>query len=152
MIKPQPQSAAATLLFAAALGLLPAGATLAGSSFDPNQTVVQPAEQREFANINPMIKMATSWGDKAKGAHGTFGQFPASFTTPFHSHSGAYHGVVLKGEMTNPFEGEKVPPRMAPGSYWYVPASAVHATACVSQTPCEFYFHAEGPFDFHPVD
>lgn len=54
--------------------------------------------------------------------------------------------------MTNPFEGEESPPRMGPGSYWYVPAGAVHATACVSDTPCQFYFHAESGFDFTPVE
>jgi quercetin dioxygenase-like cupin family protein len=68
-----------------------------------------------------------------------------------HTHSGAYHGVVIKGVMTNPFEGEINPPKLPPGSYWYVPADAVHATACVSNTPCEFYFHADSAFDFTPV-
>jgi quercetin dioxygenase-like cupin family protein len=41
---------------------------------------------------------------------------------------------------------------MVPGSYWYVPAQAVHATACVSDTPCQFYFHADDAFDFTPVE
>ncbi len=50
--------------------------------------------------------------------------------------------------MTNPFEGEDNPPQMGPGSYWYVPAGAVHATACVSNTPCRFFFTAEEAFDF----
>lgn len=141
---------------AAALGCLAFGATApsiaeAGSKFDPAKSVVLPAEDVAFQAINPAINMGAAWGDRGAGAHGTFGQFPPEFITPFHTHSGAYHGIVLKGVMTNPFEGEKSPPKMAAGSYWYVPANAVHATACVSTTPCAFYFHADKAFDFTPV-
>ena len=126
-------------------------ASTAGAGFDTTAEVTLPAELRVFENINPAIRMAPAYGDKSKGAHGTFGRFPGDFTTPYHTHSGAYHGVVIKGQMTNPFKGEKSPPSMDPGSYWYVPANAVHATACVSKTPCEFYFHAASGFDFHPI-
>jgi len=59
---------------------------------------------------------------------------------------------VISGTMTNPFDGEISPPEMGPGSYWYVPAKSVHATACVSATPCQFYFHADEAFDFHPEE
>ena len=113
--------------------------------------VVIAKEQLKYHNINPAIQMAPAYGDKSKGAHGTFGKFPGNFKTPFHTHSGAYHGVVVKGLMTNPFKGQKNPPKMSPGSYWHVPANSVHATACISNTPCEFYFHATSKFDFKPV-
>lgn len=122
------------------------------AGFNQAAEVTLPAARRQFENINPAIRMAPAYGDKTKGAHGTFGRFPGSFITPFHTHTGAYHGVVIKGQMTNPFKGEKSPATMNPGSYWYVPANAVHATACVSKTPCEFYFHAALGFDFHPVE
>jgi len=120
-------------------------------SFDPNLPTVKTSENLQFQNINPMIKMAAAYGDKSAGGHGTFGKFPANFKTPEHTHTNAYHGVVLKGVMTNPFNGDKNPPKMQSGSYWYVPAGVEHATACVSNTPCEFYFHADSAFDFHPV-
>ncbi len=134
-----------------------AGLVLAGCAgttipaFDPKAEVAMPAAKLDFQNLNPMIKMADAYGDRAKGAHGTFGTFPANFVTPLHTHTAAYHGVVIKGVMTNPFKGEANPPRMPPGSYWYVPAEAVHKTACVSNEPCEFYFHADSAFDFKPV-
>lgn len=134
------------------IAVLSGCAAQAGSSFDPNTETAVPSAQLKFENINPMIKMATAWGDKGAEAHGTFGRFPAKFTTPDHTHTGAYHGVVIKGVMTNPFGDQKNPPKMGPGSYWYVPAGSPHATACVSTTPCEFYFHAAGPFDFMPVE
>jgi hypothetical protein len=118
-------------------------------SFDTSAKVVLPDGQRHFENINPAIRIGPAYGDKSKGAHGTFGRFPGEFMTPFHTHTGAYHGVMIKGQMTNPFKDEKNPPSMGPGSYWYVPINAVHATACISKTPCEFYFHADSGFDFH---
>ena len=123
--------------------------SFAGSGFDHNAEVTLPTGERAFVNINPAIKMAPAYGDRSKGLHGSFGQFPANFETPVHTHSGAYHGVVIKGVMTNPFVGEASPAKMDAGSYWFVPANAAHSTACVSDTPCEFYFHADSGFDFH---
>lgn len=139
-------------LACAILGSLAGCAAQAGSPFDPQKEVALPGWQLEFQNINPMIKMAAAYGDRSAGAHGSFGTFPPNFMTPFHTHSGAYHGVVIKGVMTNPFKGEESPPTMEPGSYWYVPAESVHATACVSDVPCEFYFYADEAFDFHVTE
>ena len=121
------------------------------AAFDPALPQVIPTDKLEFVNLNPAIRMAHAYGDRSKGAHGSFGTFPENFTTPFHPHSGAYHGVVIEGVMTNPFQGEKNPPQLSAGSYWYVPADAVHATACVSATPCKFYFYAAEAFDFTPT-
>lgn len=140
-----------TLTAALSAGLLATSMSHAGQSFDPKMEVTKAAAQLQFEHINPAIQMAPAYGNKAKGGHGTFGKFPANFTTPGHKHTGAYHGVVLKGEMTNPFNGEKNAPKMGPGSYWYVPAGMPHTTACVSSTPCEFYFHAGSEFDFQPL-
>lgn len=140
------------LLGGLALAVLPGCAAQAQQAFDPNREVARPGWQMQFENINPAIKMAPAYGDRSKGAHGTFGTFPPNFITPFHTHSGAYHGVVVKGVMTNPFKDEENPPTMEPGSYWYVPAESVHATACVSNVPCTFYFHADSGFDFKPTE
>ncbi len=113
--------------------------------------VALPAWQRGFEPMNPMIKMAPAYGDRSKGAHGTFGQFAPNFMAPWHTHSESYDGVVISGVMTNPFAGEENPPKMGPGSYWHVPGKSVHTTACISDTPCEFYFNSKGAFDFIPV-
>jgi len=117
-------------------------------NFDPSKDTVKPAETIPYVNINPAIQFGSAWGDFSKTEHGTFGKFPAKFETPVHTHSGAYHGVVIKGTMTNPFKGEKNPPIMKPGSYWFVPANSIHSTACISAEPCLFYFHAASKFDF----
>ncbi len=128
------------------------GSALAGSQFDPSKDVALPKAQLKYVNINPAIQMADAFGDMSKGMHGTFGKFPANFDSGIHTHSGAYHGVVLKGIMTNPFKDQKDPPKMAAGSYWYVPANSVHSTACVSDIPCEFFFFADSKFDFMPIE
>lgn len=121
------------------------------ANFDPGAEIATPSQQLKFKPVNPKISMADSYGDRFKGGHGTFGTFPANFQTPYHTHSQAYHGIVIKGVMTNPFRNKTTNPEMGPGSYWYVPANSVHATACVSNVACEFYFHADGPFDFKVV-
>jgi hypothetical protein len=139
-----------TNLLVAAAAALPVTAC-AQSSFDDAQEIALPQSQLEYVAINPAISMAAAYGNRGDGAHGSFGQFPENFITPEHTHTGAYHGVVIRGVMTNPFKGEENPPKMGPGSYWYVPAGTPHATACVSAEPCEFYFHADGAFDFLPV-
>ena len=109
------------------------------------------AQQVRFQQIAPFVKMGRAWGDRGKGAHGTFGEFPGGAKSPPHMHSQPYHGIVVSGTMTNPFGNEANPPRMAAGSYWYVPAGAAHVTACISREPCLFYMHAEDAFDFAPV-
>ena len=126
----------------------------AGDAFDPSKPVVRPASAVPWVDVNEAIRFGDAFGDRATGPQGTFGTFPANFITPVHTHTGAYHAIVLRGEMTNPFgaEGESNPPRMGPGSYWYVPAGMAHATACVSEDPCMFYMHAGGAFDFTVVE
>ncbi len=99
------------------------------------------------------IQFATAYGDTFKTPHGTFGKFPGNFITPAHVHSHPYHGIVISGTMTNPMKGESGKPKeMDPGSYWYVPANAVHQTACISKEPCEFYMHQSTNFDFTPAN
>jgi len=127
-----------------------------GPSWDPKKPVELSNSEITYKNVNEAIQMADVWGDRATGAHGTFGKFPANFDTPVHTHTFAYHGVVISGVMTNPFGDsietmEKNPPKLSAGSYWYVPAGAVHSTSCVSNTPCQFFFTSEGGFDFLPI-
>jgi quercetin dioxygenase-like cupin family protein len=120
--------------------------------FDASAPVEKPAADYKFDTITPFLSFSDAYGDRATGAHGTFGVIPAKTASPSHIHSAAYHGVVIKGVMTDGFNGEKNPPRLPPGSYWYVPANAVHITACVSAEPCLFYTHSDDKFDFAPAE
>lgn len=107
--------------------------------------------------------MVDAWGERGSAAHGTLGVFPPGFAAPLHTHSNDYHGVVLRGEMTNPFgtdldvfldaddANNNGSVTMGPGSYWYVPAGSQHTTTCVGPEVCWFYFHSEALFDFAPI-
>ncbi len=125
--------------------------SLAPSVKDHGGRVLQ-AHEVQFEEIAPFVQMGGARGDRSHSAHGTFGLFKAGAASPPHTHSGAYHAVVLSGTMTNPFGDEKNPPEMTRGSYWYVPGGVEHVTACISAEPCLFYFHAEEAFDFTPTE
>lgn len=106
----------------------------------------------EWVEVVPgAVEFASSHGDWTQGAHGKFVRFRPGAIAPMHRHTGDYHGVVISGTVTNPFQdGETV--EMGPGTYWYVPAGAVHSTGCVSSEPCVFYTHSDGPWDLHMAE
>lgn len=138
---------ASTLLTTSLFGF----AGQAQEAFDPTQPKATQNSALNYFNLNEAIQMADAYGALAEGAHGTFGKFPANFNSGEHTHSGAYHGIVLKGTMTNPFEDKADAPELVAGSYWYVPAGMKHSTLCVSDEPCEFFFFADAEFDFLPT-
>jgi len=120
--------------------------------FDPSLPTAKPAQEFKFDTIMPTLKFSGAYGDRASTAHGSFAAIAGKWATPSHTHSAAYHGVVIRGVVTNGFNGDKNPPKMGPGSYWYVPANSVHVTACVSKEPCMTYLHSDGKFDLLPVE
>ena len=72
----------------AAVATMPLAAC-AHTATESTQAVVLPEASLDFQKINPAISMATAYGDRGAGAHGTFGRFPESFITPMHTHTGA---------------------------------------------------------------
>lgn len=125
----------------------------AGSVLNAADVVFEELDGAAFGPNGELVKMGAGWGDRATGAHGTFGIFPGLAVSPPHTHTAAYHGTVLAGVMTNPFSDPLAPTVLLPvGSHWTVPAGEQHATTCVSAEPCRFYFHSEGAFDFLPIE
>ena len=127
------------------------------NAFDPADAMIYDPAQDTL----PAPVMVDVWGDRTTAGHGTVGVFPPGFSAPLHTHSEAYHGIVLSGLMSNPF-GTQLEPflnnpashgdiELGPGAYWYVPAGAQHTTTCVGPDPCWFYFHAAAAFDFAPI-
>ncbi len=152
MIKPNTLALAlSAALFLSSTALTVATGQESAKTFDPNQPVTAPAESLEFQPTNAGVKRVVVWGAIASGPFGAINEFPPHFIAPVHTHSHPYHGIVLSGTMINPFGNDPNPPKMGPGSHWYVPAEAVHTTGCVSDTPCRFYYHSEMGFDFKPV-
>lgn len=130
------------------------------NAFDPaDRTIYDP----EDAAALPGPLMVDTWGNRNRGAHGTLGVFPPGFSAPVHAHSQAYDGIVLRGEMTNPFGTDLEPfldrdetndhgdVVLGAGSYWHVPAGSHHTTTCLGPDVCWFYFHGEDAFDFVPL-
>lgn len=124
----------------------------AAETFNPKVGVAKSVKELKFEEITPTIKFAKAYGDYNSTANGRFATFAGKWTSPSHIHSAAYHGVVIKGVVTNGFSGDKNPLKMEAGSYWYVPASAIHTTACVSKEPCLVYIHMDDKFDFIPKE
>lgn len=138
---------------ALALGLTAAAVTTAVFAADKmTESKILAEESKEFVAVMGPVEFADAYGSRETGPHGTFGAFPAGFTTPEHTHTAGYRAVVLKGEMTNPFGDEANPPVMKPGSYWGVEAGEPHVTACVSAEPCEFFMYSNEGFDFTPTE
>ena len=126
--------------------------------FDPDDTTIY--DPNDVAAL-PGPVLVDAWGDSATGAYGIIAVFPPGFSTPLHTHPNLYHGVVMRGEVTNPFgpdlepfltepnsHGETV---LDPGSYWHVPAESQHATTCVGPEVCWIYFHGDDAFIFDPI-
>lgn len=110
------------------------------------------ADEVEWTEIIPGVRFGAVYGQWDREAHGKLISFDPGVRTPMHVHSGAYHGVVIRGEVTNPYASDEEEVAMGPGTYWYVPGGAPHVTACVSEEPCLFYTHADGAWDIEVVE
>ena len=119
---------------------------------DSAKSKILAEEDKSFAAVMGPVEFADAYGSRETGPHGTYGKFPGGFATPEHTHKHGYRAIVLQGEMTNPFGDEANPPVMTAGSYWAVAAGEKHITACVSDTPCEFFMFSNDGFDFTPTE
>ena len=106
----------------------------------------------EWIEIVPGVDFGNVYGVFTEGGHGKLVRFAPGMASPPHTHTGPYHGIVLRGTATNPYEGETDPPRMEAGDYWYVPGGVAHVTACVSEEPCLLYTHSDGAWDIEVVE
>ena len=86
------------------------------------------------------------------GAHGTFIQMPIGEETIPHTHSHTYHGIVIKGVVENPVNGDLNPKKLPAGSFWYQPGEQSHITRCSedSSEPCLLFIYQSENFDFIP--
>lgn len=134
----------------------------AAFDFNPDVTGVNPelgksagivlAKDVKYDVIMPGVaEFGTVYGDRTKGAHGTFVTIVKGKGTPAHKHSDAYHAVVLAGVVENPIPyNQSKPTRLGPGSYYHVPAGSEHITRCASDSPvdCKSFLYQADAFDF----
>jgi quercetin dioxygenase-like cupin family protein len=126
------------------------GFAASASAQAPAGAVVTFAESVEWTEMVPGVSFGPVYGDWTVGPHGKLVRFVPGFASDVHTHTHEYHGVVISGTITNPYPGEETPPRMGPGTYFFVPAGAPHTTTCVSEEPCLFYTHGDHLWDIQP--
>jgi quercetin dioxygenase-like cupin family protein len=97
------------------------------------------------------LQMFVVWGNPNEGASEILLKFPAGMDSGWHSHTAAYHAVVVQGSHTHTFQGA-APQTGGPGSVWSQPARQVHDDKCEEGGDCTVaaYFHDK--LDFKPVD
>jgi len=139
-----------TVILSATALILGAVGQAEGANPESAVAIFKPAEKMEWAGEADGVRTGRGYGDRETGEYGAFVTFPSKFVSPAHSHTNAYHGVVITGIVINPMatESEADPIELGPGSYWFVPAGESHTTACVSESPCTFYTHSSNFFDF----
>lgn len=132
--------------------LLLAALATPGFAQAPAGAVTRAPAGIEWTEIVPGVSFGALYGDWSAEAHGKLARFDPGLASPVHTHTHAYHGVVVSGTVSNPYPGEESPPEMGPGEYWFVPAGAAHVTSCVSTEPCLFYTHSDAAWDIELVE
>lgn len=121
----------------------------------PNEVQIASDEIQfgEFTTgINGEIIEAATVEGMLNGAHGTFIRIPVGEETASHTHTNAYHGIVIKGIVENPVNGDTSPKQLPSGSFWYQPGEQEHITRCSedSDEPCVVFIFQTENFDFIP--
>ena len=92
-------------MMAVAVSTVCATVAFVESKFDPETKISLPKADLEYVKYGA-VKFAVAFGISEHGAHGTFLKLLPKFETSLHTHTSAYHGVVLKVIVTNPYPGE----------------------------------------------
>jgi anti-sigma factor ChrR (cupin superfamily) len=100
----------------------------------------------------PGVKVASLWGDHAKGAFGAFFKLPAGFAVPLHTHTNTMKVVFVSGTYIQAPEG-KAEVRLGPGAYMMQPGGNYrHTTSCDKASECVFFVEGNGRFDLKLVE
>ena len=120
------------------------------------QPTFLPAADLKWTDLDPKgapgVKVASLWGDPAKGAFGAYFKLPAGFAVPLHTHTNAMKVVFISGTYIQAPEG-KSEVRLGPGSYMMQPGGNYrHTTSCDKASDCVFFVESSGKFDLKPVE
>src|SRR5262245_13075772 len=151
--------------FSVVVSLLAAGTILAQGESKMQSTskmgaaakapVIKPAAELKWADMGPDapgVKIVDVWGDHTKGAFGAFIKFPAGFATPLHTHTNAFHVVVVSGTFVQGPEG-KPEFSLPSGSYLLQPGDGYrHTTKCAAGSECVIFAESKGKFDLIPAE
>ena len=117
--------------------------------------IAKPAADLQWIELDPAgapgVKIATLWGDPAKGGFGAFFRLPAGFAAPLHTHTHPMNVVIVSGTYIQAPDGAPEF-RLGPASYLMQPGDDYrHTTSCDTTADCVFFVESEGPFDLHAV-
>ena len=130
---------------AVTIGLLGLAVTSA-NALAKEMVVVKSPEQIKWFRT-PVGAAAPLWGNMKKTAYGRLSKWNPGAKSPVHTHSRAYHSVILSGTFENVIVATGNVQKHTAGSYYYMPANVKHATRCVGAVPCVMYLHQKGPWD-----
>jgi quercetin dioxygenase-like cupin family protein len=129
-----------------AIGMNPAEGPMEGDM----QMTATALEDMSFVPVNPDAPGGPAAfvfeGEMEAGPFRALVSYPAGASSPEHTHSASYSGVVLGGELAH---GQA--DAMGPGSSWTEVGGDAHVTSCVSEEACFFLVSFQGAFDMVPV-
>ena len=121
-----------------------------------SQPVFTAADDLKWTDLDPKgapgVKIATLWGDHAKGAFGAYFKLPAGFAVPLHTHTNVMRVAFISGTYIQAPEG-KPEVRLGPGAYMMQPGGNYrHTTSCDKASDCVLFVVGSGKFDLKVVD
>jgi len=115
------------------------------------KVVFADASKAKYASVpgNDKVSMAAVWGDRDKGAHGTFTKMEPGYDAGEHTHTNDVSIVVIKGAYLYKDEaGEK---RVAAGDFLRIPGGHKHWSGSDKTEGALFYEEGSGKFDLVPA-
>lgn len=104
----------------------------------------------EFRPIGDLpIQIAVLWGNPMDGPSAVMMKFPPNFPGGMHTHTSAYHAVVVSGASKHwaQNETEATAALQMSGDYWYQEAGLVHQDSFPTDEETILYLQFEGPID-----
>lgn len=105
----------------------------------------------QWQTMFPGVDFAPAYGHWETEAHGKYVRFAPGTEVPMHTHTNAYHGVMISGRMANLFDGG-ARAEVSPGDYWHIANARPHGHECLSKEPCLFYTYSDALWDLQLVE
>jgi quercetin dioxygenase-like cupin family protein len=127
----------------------PAGVAKEPEKGKQKEVIYVSADSATYADVMPGVSIAAVWGDREKGAHGTFSKFAPGQDNGMHTHTNDLWIVVLKGAyLYKDDAGEK---RVGPGEFMRIPGGHKHWSGGDKTEGALFYEEGKGKFDLIPA-
>jgi quercetin dioxygenase-like cupin family protein len=127
----------------------PAGVAKEPEKGKQKEVIYVSADSATYADVMPGVSIAAVWGDREKGAHGTFTKFAPGQDNGMHTHTNDLWIVVLKGAyLYKDDAGEK---RVGPGEFMRIPGGHKHWSGGDKTEGALFYEEGKGKFDLIPA-